>query len=88
MLSWTAELGKNDARSHSYIERLGGRSIGRVGWDKEFVRKLVTALIAEASTLVAHNDNALCEQLFGVDIFAIEQRAVDGQSALLGIVQN
>ena len=41
------------------------------------MRKALTALLANALTLVAHNDDATLGESLGVDVVAVKKRSVD-----------
>ena len=78
-----AELGADDARSHRYIERLGALTLWRIGGYEQTVRKVLGALSAHATSLVAHNDYAIGRELPLVNILTVEHCAVYG-SPLFG----
>ena len=74
----TAKLCAGDGGGDGYVERLGGgTALGIVG-DEELVGYQILYLSADAVTLVAHDDDAVCGERLLVDIVSPEKGSIEG----------
>ena len=75
----SAKFGAGDGRSNRHVEAVGGRSVGGKVRNQQATVDFLRDFGRDAVALVAHHDETVRRERFGVDVVAVEQGAIDGK---------